>query len=161
MADLEFFLAHRYDETTKQFIPYTYTNVVENVYLGVDSEETVADVITRIDQHLDNTGIHVTHEWTENISALIAELIASAQQSSINPEERARWEQAYLNAVTALDMAQNNAGSIADLNGRLLQVEDSIFNEITANLFTITFDTLTGLNVIRGVWNRSNHRIEC
>lgn len=132
-----------------------------NTETGETLDITLGNIQSNLDVHLSNNGIHVTPEWVENISALIAELIAFTQQDFISSEERARWEQAYLNAVAALEMAQNNAGSIANLNGRLLQVEDSVFNEITANLFTVTFDTLTGLNVVRGIWNRTHHRIEC
>ena len=55
-----------------------------------------------------------------------------------------------------------------DINKALLQlIEDRVvllmnrvFNDITANPFNITFDTLDGLTVT-GVWNTSLSRIEC
>lgn len=55
-----------------------------------------------------------------------------------------------------------------DINRELLQlIEDRVvwlmnrvYGEITANPFTISFDTLDGLDVT-GVWNESLSRIEC
>lgn len=55
-----------------------------------------------------------------------------------------------------------------DVNKELLQlIEDRVvwlmnrvFNDITANPFNITFDSLDGLTVT-GVWNTSLSRIEC
>lgn len=55
-----------------------------------------------------------------------------------------------------------------DVNKALLQlIEDRVvwlmnrvFNDITANPFNLTFDTLDGLTVT-GVWNTSLSRIEC
>lgn len=55
-----------------------------------------------------------------------------------------------------------------DINKALLQLmEDRItllmnrvFNNITDNPFSITFDSLDGLE-IEGIWNEDNGRIEC
>ena len=55
-----------------------------------------------------------------------------------------------------------------DINRELLQLmEDRIvwlmnrvYGEISANPFTISFDTLAGLNVT-GVWNEAQVRVEC
>ncbi len=55
-----------------------------------------------------------------------------------------------------------------DINKALLQlIEDRVvwlmnrvFNDITANPFNLTFDTLDGLTVT-GVWNTESSRIEC
>lgn len=55
-----------------------------------------------------------------------------------------------------------------DINKALLQlIEDrvvwlmnSIFNDISANPFTITFENLDGITAT-GVWNESLSRIEC
>ena len=55
----------------------------------------------------------------------------------------------------------NLQGQITDLRGRLSQIENSLFNAITANPFLITFGTLDGIAVERGVWNSGLHRMEC
>lgn len=53
------------------------------------------------------------------------------------------------------------------INKELLQwMEDNIcwllnqmFSEITSNPFSVTFDSINGLNV-RGIWNKPMHRLE-
>lgn len=46
------------------------------------------------------------------------------------------------------------------MEDRIAWLMNSIFNNITANPFSIDFDTLDGLT-IDGVWNESLRRIEC
>ena len=46
------------------------------------------------------------------------------------------------------------------MEDRIVWLMNSIFNNISANPFTIEFNTLDGLTV-EGVWNESLHRIEC
>ena len=46
------------------------------------------------------------------------------------------------------------------MEDRIVWLMNSIFNNISANPFTIEFDTLDGLTVT-GVWNESMRRIEC
>ena len=46
------------------------------------------------------------------------------------------------------------------MEDRIVWLMNSIFNNISANPFTIEFNTLDGLTVT-GVWNESMKRIEC
>ena len=46
------------------------------------------------------------------------------------------------------------------IEDRVVWLLNSIFNDITANPFHITFESLDGLTVT-GVWNASQSRIEC
>ena len=46
------------------------------------------------------------------------------------------------------------------MEDRIVWLMNSIFNNISANPFTVEFDTLDGLTVT-GVWNESMRRIEC
>ena len=46
------------------------------------------------------------------------------------------------------------------MEDRIVWLMNSIFNNISANPFTIEFNTLDGLTV-EGVWNESLKRIEC
>ncbi len=46
------------------------------------------------------------------------------------------------------------------MEDRIVWLMNSIFNNISANPFTIEFNTLDGLTV-EGVWNESLRRIEC
>lgn len=50
---------------------------------------------------------------------------------------------------------------IAIIQERLTRLEDGLFNDITANPFTITFDNLNEINLIHGVYNASNKQLEC
>lgn len=46
------------------------------------------------------------------------------------------------------------------MEDRIVWLMNSIFNDISANPFTIEFNSLDGLTVT-GVWNESLRRIEC
>ena len=46
------------------------------------------------------------------------------------------------------------------MEDRIVWLMNSIFNNISANPFTINFNSLDGLTV-EGVWNESLNRIEC
>ena len=46
------------------------------------------------------------------------------------------------------------------MEDRIIWLMNSIFNNISANPFSIEFNTLDGLT-IEGVWNESLRRIEC
>ena len=139
----------------------TATKAIIDTDTGDDLTILLERLRNTIYGHLTNTGIHVTPEWVSNVSSLLAELVAFSQSDIISPEDRRRWNEAYDNALRALELGYENAGSIIGLTGRVLQMEDSLFNEITANPFIVSFENLDGLNVIRGIWNPTFQRIEC
>lgn len=53
-----------------------------------------------------------------------------------------------------------NKGLLQVMEDRIVWLMNLMFDDITANPFNITFDTLDGLTV-SGVWNVTNGRIEC
>ena len=53
-----------------------------------------------------------------------------------------------------------NKALLQSMEDRIVWLMNSIFNNISANPFTIEFNTLDGLTVT-GVWNESMKRIEC
>ena len=53
-----------------------------------------------------------------------------------------------------------NKALLQSMEDRIVWLMNSIFNNISANPFTIKFNSLDGLNV-QGVWNESLSRIEC
>lgn len=53
-----------------------------------------------------------------------------------------------------------NKDLLQSMEDRIVWLMNSIFNNISANPFTIEFNTLDGLTVT-GVWNESMKRIEC
>ena len=53
-----------------------------------------------------------------------------------------------------------NAALLQLMEDRIVWLMNSIFNNISANPFTMEFNSLDGLTVT-GVWNESMRRIEC
>ena len=53
-----------------------------------------------------------------------------------------------------------NKALLQSMEDRIVWLMNSIFNNISANPFSIEFNTLDGLT-IEGVWNESMKRIEC
>ena len=53
-----------------------------------------------------------------------------------------------------------NKALLQSFEDRIVWLMNSIFNNISANPFSIEFNTLDGLTV-EGVWNESLRRIEC
>jgi hypothetical protein len=53
-----------------------------------------------------------------------------------------------------------NKGLLQLMEDRIVWLMNSIFNNISANPFTIEFNSLDGLTV-EGIWNESLSRIEC
>jgi hypothetical protein len=116
-----------------------------------------------LDGHIGNTDVHVTAAWKASILGAINDLIAFTQQTDIfvTPEQVAAWNAAISTANAALAMAQENAGNLTDIEGRIGQIEDSLWSGITSNPFSISFEDLSGIVVTYGVWNQILRRIEC
>lgn len=53
-----------------------------------------------------------------------------------------------------------NKALLQSMEDRIVWIMNSLFNNISANPFTINFNSLDGLT-IEGVWNESLRRIEC
>lgn len=63
-------------------------------------------------------------------------------------------EEARLNLGAASDEDVN------ELETKISMVEDALFNDITGNEHSITFNTLDGL-IVTGIWNKAKARLEC
>jgi len=141
-----------------------FRNILEAVIdtqTGMNMMEILAMDEGALWLHIANTDVHVTPAWVASMNQVVAELVAFTQQDFLSPEERARWDQAALDAAAALAAALQNAGNIVDMQGQIAQLQESIFHAITANPFMITFANLNGLIITRGVWNATYHKIEC
>ena len=49
----------------------------------------------------------------------------------------------------------------ADLKARIERLENALFYDIKENPFLVTFETLNGIVLTKGVWNKSKKRLEC
>jgi hypothetical protein len=174
MAELNFYLAHYYDKDKKQYIPFMYTNLAKNVMVDAESEESLFDALTQIQNariyisselfaHIGNLGIHVSAEQMANINTALGEVILHVENSGIHvtPDNKAYWS----GGVTTAGQALSLAGQVNETaNGheiRLSHIEDSLFNNITGNPYAVTFDSLSGLNLVKGIWNAEKIRVEC
>ncbi|GHU95055.1 hypothetical protein FACS1894208_07210 [Clostridia bacterium] len=125
-------------------------------YLLNSQESGLAD-------HIANTDVHVTPEWKQNIGQAIGSLVTHTEDTDIHVTAalQALWNAASSNALAAFALAQSNLGLINGIDGRVSQIEDSLFNGITANPFTISFSSLSGLLITYGIWNNTLQRVEC
>ena len=48
-----------------------------------------------------------------------------------------------------------------EIFNRLIALENAVYNDITGNPWTLTFNDLEGINLTKGNYNRAEHRIEC
>jgi len=152
------------DPSTSSYTVKFWLTVLEAV-IDPRTGRNLAEIIGTDDgalfSHIADTGIHVTPEWVNSINEIIAELVAFSQQDFLSAEDRAKWNQAALDAAAALLLSQQSAGLIVDMQGQIAQLQESINNNITANPFMVTFSNLNGIVLARGIWDAANHRIEC
>lgn len=78
----------------------------------------------------------------------------------VTAEDKERWNATDELAVdNRAEIDQLKLGRVSD-GSRLTRLEDAIFNDITGNPYLITFPDLTGIVLIKGVWNKSAKRLE-
>lgn len=114
--------------------------------------------------HKENSEIHVTKEKMDNISLAVQEFVNHNNSTEIHttPIEKAEWSTGYTNSVDSKNKIESLIiPDINDLKSRVVRLEDGLFNNITGNPFLVSFDSLMGIKISKGVWNSSQQRIEC
>lgn len=121
-----------------------------------------ADVIA-LNAHENNSGIHVTPTIKANYDKAITGLIHHTENTDIHmsASEKALYQQSAQTAEQAAVTATQAINKITELESRTSRVEDGLFNNITGNPFLVTFDSLTGIMITKGIWNKGSKRIEC
>ncbi len=116
-----------------------------------------------VNNHINNTEIHVNAETMANYNTAIAELIAHTEDETrhVTAEDKAKWNTGEDNAAEALSLSQQAANKLNELSSRMAQVEDGLFSNITGNPFNILFSDIDGIEVVKGIWNKQKQRIEC
>lgn len=124
--------------------------------------EKKADV-TALNAHANNTDIHVNPTTMGNYDTAIAGLIQHTEDTTVHvtAEERATWKGAADTAAQAAADAAEALNKVAALESRVARVEDGLFNNITGNPYLVSFDSLDGIVLTKGVWNVERNRIEC
>lgn len=116
-----------------------------------------------LNAHVNNDEIHVTPAAMENTGVAVAELIehADSEDLHVTPQQKNSWTAAIGVANAAASGVTGVENANAALESRIAQVENGLFNNITANPFLISLDTLDGIVLSKGVWNVTNQRVEC
>lgn len=124
--------------------------------------EKKADV-TALNDHANNSDIHVNPTTMGNYDTAIAGLIDHTEDTEVHvqPGERAAWDAGAEAAEQAEADAAEALSAIAGLESRVSRVEDGLFNNITGNPFLVQFDSLDGVVMTKGIWNAARNRIEC
>lgn len=116
-----------------------------------------------LSNHIDDTDIHLSKAFKENINKNIQETNNHMNNETVHIQdgEREKW-----NAVIA--KAEQNAKDIDsleitvnDLNGRVGQLENDVYNDVVKYKFTFGFSDLDGVTVTSGNWNKAKKRLEC
>ena len=119
--------------------------------------------VTDLNNHVNNSDIHVSHASMENINTAISGLIAHTENSGVHitPADREAWAAGAAQAEQAAADAAAALAAATSLESRVARVEDGIFNNITGNPYLVSFDSLDGIVLTKGIWNADRQRIEC
>lgn len=119
--------------------------------------------VTALNAHTNNTDIHVNPTTMANYDTAIAGLIDHTEDGDIHTTaaEKAAWTAGAQTAEQAAATAAEALNAATEAASRLSRVEDGLFNNITGNPFLVSFDSLTGIVLSKGVWNAERQRIEC
>ena len=119
--------------------------------------------VTALNDHANNSDIHVNPTTMGNYDTAIAGLIDHTEDTEVHvqPGERAAWDAGAEAAEQAEADAAEALSAIAGLESRVSRVEDGLFNNITGNPFLVQFDSLDGVVMTKGIWNAARNRIEC
>lgn len=139
---------------------------LENHNVSTNAHKTLftqkADV-TALNAHVNNSDIHVTPTAMANYDTAIAGLIHHTEDTDIHTSaaEKAAWSQGAQTAAEAAETAAQAVSKAAELESRVSRVEDGVFNNITGNPFLVAFDSLDGITLTKGIWNKERKRVEC
>lgn len=119
--------------------------------------------VTDLNAHANNTDIHVNPTTMGNYDTAIAGLIAHTEDTDVHTtaEEKEAWSAGAQTAEQAAADAAEALNLIAGLESRVARVEDGLFSNITGNPYLVSFDSLDGIKLTKGIWNAARQRIEC
>lgn len=147
------------DGQTEIHYPITQTDNVE----GLEAELARRATNATVNAHVNNTDVHVNPTTMGNYDTAIAGLIEHTEDKDIHisAAERAAWTEGAATAAAALEAANEAKQAASDFESRLTRLEDGVFNNITGNPYLVSFDSLDGVSLVMGIWNRERQRIEC
>ncbi|WP_050698602.1 hypothetical protein [Anaeromassilibacillus senegalensis] len=110
-----------------------------------------------------NDNMNTIDKVMKNHDTSISGLIAHSENIDmhVTAEDKVLWDTGAETAEQATENVTKALLKIMNLESRVARIEDAIFNDITGNPFLTTFDSLSGIVLVKGVWNEEQQRIEC
>ena len=146
-------------------ILYSYAYAGETAeYIPASGSQTLVEKNIDILTNVGNTATmrvyiapdaYPTKKDFDDLMAVVNQIKITAQQAVTIAEDAKRIAQ------EALRIAQLNQDSVDDFDGRLRSLEGAVFENVTANPFSVTFTDLAGISLTKGVWNKDRARLEC
>ena len=111
--------------------------------------------------------------WTRvlnesDLKLKLSQLTDDSTHRLVTDSEKTKWnnkpDKSYVDSSIAsvnkeINSIENRIAS--SLESRLKQLESALYEDITGNPFTITFNDINGLSLTNGIFNQSKARIEC
>lgn len=103
-----------------------------------------------------------------DLKTKLSQLSQDSTHRLVTDAEKTKWnakaEKSYVDSSIAsvnkeINSIENRISS--SLEARLKQLESALYEDITGNPFTITFNDINGLSLTNGIFNQSKARIEC
>lgn len=103
-----------------------------------------------------------------DLKTKLSQLSQDSTHRLVTDAEKTKWnnkaEKSYVDSSIAsvnkeINSIENRIAS--SLETRLKQLESALYEDITGNPFTITFNDINGLSLTNGIFNQSKARIEC
>lgn len=113
--------------------------------------------------HTSNNEVHVTPQLKENYDRAFAGLNQHVENAGIHvtTEQKGKWD----NSAAKTDQQVQELGQaqikINEIEGKLARLEDGVYNDISGNPWTLTFNNLEGVELKKGNYNRARNRVEC
>ena len=154
---------HPESSTYTVCLPMTVLEAVIEQSTGKTLVQLLAALSGTIEGHAANSDVHTTAEWKNNVAQAIGTLTTHVSDENVHvtTEKQAAWDKAVADSAAALTLANTNSGCISTIQGQIEQIMESIYSDVTANPWAISFDNLDGITVTYGIYNAVKQRIDC
>lgn len=129
-------------------------------------ENTAAVKVTgeeELNAHVNDNTIHVSEEQTEVYQIAVVDLGKHVNEGDIhvNAEKQVLWTEGVETAKQGVAQAEDAMVKAVKNERRIAALETSLYTNVTKNPFSVGFEALAGIRVVKGVWNKAKQRIEC
>jgi len=147
----------------KVALPVTVLSAVIDLSTQQTLDTILSNILDILSLHTNNTNIHVTAGQMSIIFTSLGELVSHIENTDIHvtAADKLKWNNGVDTADLALLRVNDLNNRMYDTEIRLDRIEDSLYSNITGNPFTVIFNDLTGISIVKGIWNRELQRIEC